>query len=71
MSTKPQSVHSIEEFRRLYYPEAEPTLDYFDGQGPDDKQPDDPGDVVAVSDPLDRFRRTAESAGFAFRRRDR
>ena len=54
-----ETVHSVEEFRHLYYPDADPALDYLDGE-PDDAR-DEAHDTIVVVDPLDRFGREKKS----------
>lgn len=50
-----RTVHSVDEFRRLYYPAPDPQLEYFDGHEPDENAEE--GDGSVFIDPLDRFRR--------------
>jgi len=62
VSTKLQSVRSVDEFRRLYYPAGDPDLEYFDGVGPDGGDEDTKSlDDPAVADPLDRFSRSIKA----------
>jgi hypothetical protein len=56
MATQPKEVHSVDEFRRLYYPEPEPVLDYFNGSRPQSETDAVDADTVSV-DPLDLFAR--------------
>jgi hypothetical protein len=56
MATTPKEVHSVDEFRRLYYPAPEPVLDYFDGSRPTGDGDGDTAEIVRV-DPLDLFAR--------------
>ncbi|MDE3190305.1 MAG: hypothetical protein KGL94_05735 [Acidobacteriota bacterium] len=57
MATKAQTVHSVDEFRRLYYPEPDPVLDYLDGGIPDNGDEGAGEGPPVANDPLDRFAR--------------
>ena len=61
MPEKLKPVTSVDEFRRLYYPEADPTLDYFDGVGPDGNQERETDAGDAAVDPLDHFGRALKA----------
>ncbi len=54
---KLQDVRSVDEFRRLYYPAAEPALDYFDGVGPQNGRTEEDETGPVIADPLDLFGR--------------
>ena len=54
--TKLEDVHSVDEFRRLYYPGDGPVLDYFGGSGPENGT-NDHETGRRSSEPLDLFAR--------------
>lgn len=57
MTTKAKTIHSVEEFRGLYYPDPDPQLDYFDGTGPGSGGDDGASDEPERPVDLDEFAR--------------
>lgn len=53
MSEKLKTIRSLEEFQRLYYPNDEPALDYFNGGEPDDGPARPHDDEALIVDLLD------------------
>jgi hypothetical protein len=62
MPTELQDVHSVEEFQRLYYPEPDPELEYFDATEPDLNGEHEPSVEPGSTDALDRFSRVLSSS---------
>lgn len=56
MTTKVRTIHSVEEFRGLYYPDPDPQLD-FDGTSPGSEVDDGTSDEPERPVELDEFAR--------------
>ena len=50
-----KTVHSVEEFRHLYYPDADPALDYLDGGVPEPGDEEEDQSSPSAVEPLERL----------------